>query len=128
MKQIIENKRINEKYIKIKHKSGCTLCLYPMEGFSTAYALFATKYGSVDTTFKTNDDSDFVTVPEGIAHYLEHKLFENDECDAFELYAKTGASANAFTSFDKRNRCKGARHNRSGNKDVRRRSFVESYV
>lgn len=101
MKQIIENKRINEKYIKIKHKSGCTLCLYPMEGFSTAYALFATKYGSVDTTFKTNDDSDFVTVPEGIAHYLEHKLFENDECDAFELYAKTGASANAFTSFDK---------------------------
>lgn len=101
MKQIIENKRINEKYIKIKHKSGCTLCLYPMEGFSTAYALFGTKYGSVDTTFKTNDDADFVTVPEGIAHYLEHKLFENDECDAFELYAKTGASANAFTSFDK---------------------------
>ena len=101
MKQIIENKRINEKYIKIKHKSGCTLYLYPMEGFSTAYALFGTKYGSVDTTFKTNDDADFVTVPEGIAHYLEHKLFENDECDAFELYAKTGANANAFTSFDK---------------------------
>ena len=56
---------------------------------------------TVDTTFKTNEDPDFVTVPEGIAHYLEHKLFENDECDAFDLYAKTGANANAYTSFDK---------------------------
>lgn len=101
MKTVIENKKINESYIKIKHKSGCTICLYPMKDYSTAYALFGTKYGSVDTTFKTGEDKDFVTVPAGIAHYLEHKLFENDECDAFELYAKTGANANAFTSFDK---------------------------
>ena len=84
----------------IKHKSGCTICLYPMGEFSTAYALFGTKYGSVDTTFKTKYENDYITVPEGIAHYLEHKLFENDECDAFELYSKTGAHANAFTSFD----------------------------
>ncbi len=84
----------------VKHKSGCTICLYPMPGFSSAYAIFGTKYGSVDTTFKTVNDDDYITVPEGIAHYLEHKLFENDECDAFELYSKTGASANAFTSFD----------------------------
>lgn len=97
----IQNNRVNEEYFKIKHKSGATILLYPMKGYSTAYALFGTRYGSVDTTFKTNEDSDFVTVPEGIAHYLEHKLFENDECDAFELYAKTGANANAFTSFDK---------------------------
>lgn len=100
-KEIIINDRVKEKYIRIKHPSGCTICLYPMEGYSGAYALFGTNYGSVDTTFKTNQDKDFVTVPEGIAHYLEHKLFENDECDAFELYAKTGANANAFTSFDK---------------------------
>lgn len=84
----------------IKHSSGCTICLYPMGEFSSAYALFGTKYGSVDTTYKTKYDNDYITVPEGIAHYLEHKLFENDECDAFELYAKTGAHANAFTSFD----------------------------
>ncbi len=84
----------------VKHRSGCTICLYPMAEFSSAYALFGTKYGSVDTTFKTKHDDDYITVPEGIAHYLEHKLFENDECDAFELYAKTGANANAFTSFD----------------------------
>lgn len=84
----------------IKHKSGCTIYLYPMGEFSSAYAILGTKYGSVDTTFKTKYDDDYITVPEGIAHYLEHKLFENDECDAFELYAKTGANANAFTSFD----------------------------
>jgi len=72
-----------------------------MQGFSSAYALFGTKYGSVDSTFKTNADADFVTVPAGIAHYLEHKLFENEDCDAFKLYAETGASANAYTSFDK---------------------------
>lgn len=98
--EIIKSERLRESYRRIKHKSGCTICLYPMPEYSTAYAIFGTRYGSVDTTFKTAKDSDYVTVPEGIAHYLEHKLFENDECDAFELYAKTGASANAFTSFD----------------------------
>ena len=100
-REIVENPKIGEKYIRIKHPSGCIICLYPMESYSSAYALFGTNYGSVDTTFKTDEDDDFIVVPEGIAHYLEHKLFENDECDAFELYAKTGANANAFTSFDK---------------------------
>ncbi|MCL2694636.1 MAG: insulinase family protein, partial [Oscillospiraceae bacterium] len=100
-KTIIKNRRVGEEYRVIKHPSGLTICLYPMKGFESAYALFAAKYGSVDVTFKTNEDGDFVTVPAGIAHYLEHKLFENDECDAFQLYAKTGANANAFTSFDK---------------------------
>jgi len=97
----IRSERVREEYQVIKHPSGLTICLYPMKGYSSTYALFATKYGSVDVTFKTDDDDDYVTVPEGIAHYLEHKLFENDDCDAFQLFAKTGANANAFTSFDK---------------------------
>jgi len=101
MKQIIKNQRVNEQYTRIKHSSGVTICLCPMEGFSSAYALFGTKYGSVDSTFKTNNDTDYVTVPEGIAHFLEHKLFENEDCDAFKLFAETGANANAYTSFDK---------------------------
>ncbi len=71
-----------------------------LEGFSTVNAAFATRYGSVNTTFRTDKDDDFVTVPMGIAHYLEHKLFENEDSDVFELYAKTGASGNAYTSFD----------------------------
>lgn len=99
-KEIIRSERYGEEYIRIKHDSGLTVCLYPMENYSTAFAIFGTKYGSVDTTFKTKNDADYVTVPEGIAHYLEHKLFENDDCNAMELYAKTGASPNAYTTFD----------------------------
>lgn len=100
-KEIIENTKIGERYIRVKHPSGCTVCLYPMEEYSSAYAMFGTNYGSIDTTFKTDEDKDFITVPEGIAHYLEHKMFESDECDAFNEFAKTGANANAFTSFDR---------------------------
>lgn len=101
-KQMITNQRIKEQYIKVEHSTGLTILLYPMKGYSSAYALFGTKYGSTDRSFKTNLDDDFVTVPDGIAHYLEHKLFESEDgVDAFSLYAKTGANANAYTSFDK---------------------------
>jgi len=100
-KQIIQNERTNEKYYKIKHPSGLDILVWSMENFSTTEALFGTKYGSINTRFKTKNDKDFVDVPEGIAHFLEHKLFENEDCDVFELYAKTGANANAYTSFDK---------------------------
>lgn len=54
----------------------------------------------MDTTFKRSDESEACTVPAGIAHYLEHKLFESEDGDAFARYAKTGANANAYTSFD----------------------------
>lgn len=98
---IIESSITGDKIVKIEHSSGLTILICEMEGFKTTEALFGTKYGSIDTTFKTKSDSNYITVPEGIAHYLEHKLFENEDTDVFELYAKTGASANAFTSFDK---------------------------
>lgn len=101
MPEIIKSSRLNEEYTKIPHPSGLTILLCPMRGFSGAHALFATKYGSVDTRFKTGADSDFTDVPPGIAHFLEHKLFESEDGDAFSLYAKTGASANAYTSFDR---------------------------
>ncbi|MBE6845375.1 MAG: insulinase family protein [Ruminococcus sp.] len=85
----------------IKHASGLDIYICEMNGFSTTEALFGTKYGSINTMFKTKDDAEYTVVPEGIAHFLEHKLFENEDCDAFALYAKTGANANAYTSFDR---------------------------
>lgn len=100
-REIIENARTGEKYTRILHDSGLEILIHKMEGYSTKNAVFGTRYGSVNTTFKTSDDADFVTVPNGIAHYLEHKLFENEDCEVFDLYAKTGASGNAYTSFDK---------------------------
>ncbi|MBE6899371.1 MAG: insulinase family protein [Ruminococcaceae bacterium] len=97
----IESKRLGDCYYKIEHESGLTILLAPMKGFSTAYAMFGTAYGSIDTCIKTAENSEFKKLPEGIAHYLEHKLFESEECSAFERYAKTGANANAFTAFDR---------------------------
>ena len=91
-----ENKSIGEKYYFLKHKSGLDVYVFPKE-LGTAYAAFATKFGSVDNHF-TCDGKD-VVLPDGVAHFLEHKMFENsDGRDTFELYAKTGASANAYTS------------------------------
>ncbi|MDR2909048.1 MAG: insulinase family protein, partial [Oscillospiraceae bacterium] len=101
MSEIIASGRINEQYRKILHSSGLTILLYPMQGFTGSYALFATNYGSVDETFKTKNDDSLLTVPAGIAHFLEHKLFESEEGDAFSRFAKTGASPNAYTSFDR---------------------------
>ena len=98
---VIKSARLGQEMVKIKHPSGLTMLLCPMLGYSTAYATFTANVGSVDTGFKTQDDDAFVDVPEGIAHFLEHKMFENEDGDAFAKYAKTGASANAYTSFDK---------------------------
>lgn len=100
-KKIIKNERTGEQYTYIKHQTGLDIFIWKMEDYSTTHALFGTKYGSINTKFKTKNEPDFITVPNGIAHYLEHKLFENEDCDVFKLYAKTGASANAYTSFDK---------------------------
>ncbi|MBR3536142.1 MAG: insulinase family protein [Oscillospiraceae bacterium] len=100
-KEIITSSITGDSYTRIKHKSGLEILVWEMPGYSSAEALFGTKYGSINTRFRTQGDSDYTTVPEGIAHFLEHKLFENEECDAFAQYAKTGASANAYTSFDK---------------------------
>ena len=100
-KEIITSSRTGDSCIHVKHKSGLDIYICEMEGFSSTEALFGTKYGSVNTMFKMRDDKEYTVVPEGIAHFLEHKLFENEDCDVFELYAKTGANGNAYTSFDR---------------------------
>ena len=91
--------RTGERVIRIDHPSGLTVYLWPKPGNQSSYAVCAARYGSIDNRFEI--DGTLREVPAGIAHYLEHKLFENEDCDAFQQYAKTGASANAFTSFDK---------------------------
>ena len=97
----IKNELLNDSYYEIDHSSGYKIFVYPKENYSSSYAIFGTKYGSIDTCFKVEGQEKFTEIPEGIAHFLEHKLFESEELDAFARYAKTGASANAYTSFDK---------------------------
>ncbi len=83
-----------------KHPSGLEIRILPKEGYTSTYAVFGVKYGSIDTAVK-NSSGEFETIPEGTAHFLEHKLFESEDLNAFERFAKTGASANAYTSFEK---------------------------
>lgn len=97
----IKNELLNERYYEIDHKSGLKIFVYPKESYSSSYAIFGTKYGSTDNCFRVSEGGKYTVVPEGIAHFLEHKLFESEERDAFTRYAETGASANAYTSFDK---------------------------
>lgn len=98
-KQIFEG-FADESYVKAELECGLTVYIMEKPQFSSSYAIFGTKYGSIDTRFSKNG-SEMIDVPEGIAHFLEHKLFESEDGDAFAKYAKTGASANAFTSFDR---------------------------
>ena len=99
--EYIKNDILGEGYYSIDHKSGLKIFVYPKKDYASTYAVFGTKYGSIDTRFKRSDKTDFIEIPEGTAHFLEHKLFESEELDAFQRYAKTGASANAYTSFDR---------------------------
>lgn len=95
-----ENKFLKEKYYYINHGSGLDIYVFP-KNLSTSYAVFGTKYGSIDNKFKLDTDTDYTIVPDGIAHFLEHKMFENEDGeDTFAKFARTGASANAYTSFN----------------------------
>ena len=92
-----ENEMLGEKHYSFTHKSGLEVFVFPKK-MTTSYAIFATRYGAVDNKFKHVTDEEYTIVPDGIAHFLEHKMFEcEDGVDAFERYAKTGANANAFT-------------------------------
>ena len=95
----IYDKITGETCLKYVHQSGTEIFMLPMEGYSSATAQFTAKFGSQDNSFRTVD-GEFVKIPDGTAHYLEHKLFESEEKDAFSLFAQTGASCNAGTSFD----------------------------
>ncbi len=97
-RKVIKNERLGEEYTELTHESGLKIFISKKD-FPTYYAIFGTRYGSVDNVFEL--DSEQIEVPEGIAHFLEHKMFENEDGgDAFELYAETGADANAYTSSD----------------------------
>ncbi|WP_264447781.1 EF-P 5-aminopentanol modification-associated protein YfmH [Bacillus cereus] len=82
-----------------KLPNGLDVYILPKQGFNKTFATFTTKYGSVDNTFVPLGKEEMTRVPDGIAHFLEHKLFEKEDHDAFQLFSKQGASANAFTSF-----------------------------
>lgn len=98
MEQIAYDK-LQETLFHEKMDNGLEVYVLPKPGFSKTYATFSTKYGSVDNHFKVEGQEE-IKVPDGIAHFLEHKMFEEPEGDIFSTFASHGASANAFTSFN----------------------------
>lgn len=95
----IFNDLIKEKMYKYEHESGLNVFVMPKKGFIKQYAMFATHYGSNDREFIIPGESEPTHVPDGIAHFLEHKMFEEESGSVFEEFSKNGASANAYTNF-----------------------------
>jgi len=93
---------LSERYTKYIHSSGLEIYIFPKK-LTTFYAIFGVKYGSIHSTFSSkNDPEKIMTVPDGIAHFLEHKLFANEDgSDAFERFSELGADANAYTDINK---------------------------
>ena len=79
-------------------ENGLQVYLLPKYGFEKTYGLFSTCFGSIDTSFVPIGQSNMVKVEDGIAHFLEHKMFDMKEGDASDKFASLGASSNAFTS------------------------------
>ena len=88
--------RIGEEAHWYRLQNGLPVCIVPRKGFERSYALFATSYGGMDLRFQLNGQ--WLDTPAGIAHYLEHKMFDTEEGNALQELAKNGAEPNAFTS------------------------------
>lgn len=95
----VQFEQLGEELYYEKLDNGLDVYILPKKGFSKTFVTFTTKYGSVDRTFMPLGETEPITVPDGIAHFLEHKMFEKEDGDVFQKFAQYGASANAFTSF-----------------------------
>ncbi len=96
-----ESRKLRECYYKIRHKSGLDVYVFPKK-LTVSYALFGTKYGSVDNRFRVCGEEKILNVPNGIAHYLEHRMFtQKDGSDITERFSEYGADSNAYTTFTK---------------------------
>lgn len=81
--------------------NGLQVTIVPKKGFRKTYAVFTTNYGSIDNEFVPIGLDRIAHVPDGVAHFLEHKMFEKEDGDVFQKFGQLGASANAYTSFTK---------------------------
>ena len=76
--QIIENKKINEKLYIEKLENGLTVMVVPKPGVKKKYIIWGTNYGSLDNKFIVPGEENITEVPDGVAHFLEHKMFEQE--------------------------------------------------
>lgn len=92
---------LNESLYTYTHSSGLKVYMAVKPGFTKSCAYFSTNYGSTTNRFVPKGGSEPITVPDGVAHFLEHKVFEQpDGASVFDAFSKYGAYANAYTSFN----------------------------
>lgn len=92
---------LNEKIYTEKLPNGLQVIIIPKKGGTKKYAAYATHFGSINYEFKTANETKAVIVPDGVAHFLEHKLFEQEDgINALDRLTKMGANPNAYTSFN----------------------------
>ena len=95
----ISSKLLKEKMHFNQLENGLKVYIMPKEGYNKQYAIFATNYGSIDSKFKIMGNEKVIEVPDGIAHFLEHKLFEEPEGSIFDKFSELGSNVNAYTNF-----------------------------
>ena len=94
---------VKEMVYRTRLSNGLTVALLPKKEFKEVYGSVTVQFGSVDTLV-TEVDGDVKQYPGGIAHFLEHKLFEREDAsDLMSAFTSLGADSNAFTSFTKTN-------------------------
>lgn len=97
----VKNEVTGEELYFAEHSSGLGIYIVPKKEYSKTFAIFGTRYGSVDSKFTVPGENEITEVPDGIAHYLEHKMFDQpDGSNVFDKFSKYGGNANAFTSFN----------------------------
>lgn len=90
---------IGENLLYRKFDNGLKAYVLPKKNFNKVYAVYSTKYGSIDNEFVVPTTGERLKVPEGIAHFLEHKMFEMPYGNVFDKYAELGTSSNAYTNY-----------------------------
>lgn len=98
--KVVISKDLDEQTYITKLDNGLEVYICKKKGFEKKIGLFGTKYGSITNDFIDIYTNNRVRVPDGIAHFLEHKLFEKEGANALDLFSKMGVSSNAYTSFD----------------------------
>jgi len=95
----IYDKKLDEKAYNIVHESGLEIYIYPKKDYTKKFAYFAAKYGALYNKF-SNIKGENIQLPFGVAHFLEHKIFEDEKKNIFSEFAKLGANVNAHTNFN----------------------------
>ena len=99
--QIIENSKVKEKLYIEKLKNGLTVMIIPKRGIQKKYIIWGTNYGSNDNRFIVPGENEITEVPKGVAHFLEHKMFEQENGrNSLDVLTDIGVSANAYTTND----------------------------